>query len=162
MRIWLRGTLSSNLLTIMALKRSILVLASVLGVVTVSSAQSQAALDRILQRYTPEQVQELQDRAHYRYVGLLVFYAESFMVKEDGVFRTPTEAEIASVDLDQYNGARAEVEDVVVFDSVLGVDILLRSRVHLEQLLLSRLDADDRAAYHALRTHGQADGKTSR
>lgn len=118
-------------------------------------AQEQAAMDKMLLRYTPEQVEEMRTRAHYKYEGLLLFYSSSFLVKEDGVFRTATGSEIAAVDLDQYNASRYELVDVVVHDAALGTDILLRSRVHFEELVMGYLNAHDRAAYEVYKSTAQ-------
>ena len=118
-------------------------------------AQEQAAMDKLLLRYTPEQVEEMRMRAHYKYEGLLLFYSSSFLVKEDAVFRTATGSEIAAVGLDQYNATRDELVDVVVHDATLDTDILLRSRVHFEELVMGHLNAHDRAAYAAYESGAQ-------
>lgn len=146
--IWQRPPCLSNLLNVMELKHASLSLVMMLCVCS-GWAQSQAALDKVLARYSAEQVEDMRAHANYRFEGSLLFYAESFLVKEEGVFRNATEAEIASIDLHQYDGSRAEVEDVVVFDSALGTDVLLRSREHFEAIYLSRLNDDDREAYRA-------------
>ncbi|MEO8590999.1 MAG: hypothetical protein ABI432_16595 [Flavobacteriales bacterium] len=139
------------------MNRLFFILVAVLGMSTAVWSQSQAALDKLLGRYSAEQVEEMQLRAHYKYEGLLLFYSSSFLVLDNGVYRSATEAEIAAVDLDQYIGARAELEDVVVHDADLANDILLRSRQHFEQLVLGQLSADDRAAYLAYRASSGTD-----
>ena len=118
--------------------------------------RAQAALDKVLLRYTPEQVEEMRIGTHYKYEGLILFYSSSFLVKDDGVFRTATEAEVAALDLDQYNATRDELVDIVVHDAALDRDILLRSRVHFEELVMGHLNAHDRAAYEGYKSAAQA------
>jgi len=136
----------------MDLKRVVLIALLVTGPVVPAWSQSQAALEKVLARYTTEQVEEMRQRANYKYEGLLLFYESSFLVMEDGTYRTATEEEIAAVDLDQYNAARAQLEDVVVHDSSIDRDLLLRSHMHFEELVLGHLNASDRAAYEAYKS----------
>lgn len=111
-----------------------------------------AALDKLRQRYTEAQIADLRNNGHHKYVGLLLFYSSSFDVVEEGAQRAPDQSEIAMVDLHGYDALRKEKEDVLVFDDVLGKEILLHSRARFESLLLGSLSADDRSAYLAYKS----------
>lgn len=113
------------------------------------SAQSEAAINQLRARYTAEQLTELQERSHFKYVGLLLYYSASFQVVDNGHHRAPSEAEIAQIDLHAYDALRHATNDVTVMDPQLGTPVLLFSRARFETLLLGELDATDRAHYMA-------------
>lgn len=112
-------------------------------------AQSGAALEKVEARYNPAQLADLQAQTHYKYVGLLLYYASSFQIVEHGQPRAATEPEIAALDIDQYASLRTEDRDVTVHDVGTGLDLLLLSRHAFETLVLGVLDDADTAAYLA-------------
>lgn len=127
---------------------------------TMLLAQSPAALAKMQQRYTAEQVEEMRVRGHYKYEGLLLFYGSSFLVEEDGQFRSATEPEILGIDLHAHDALRETKEDVVVFDPLLHKQVLLLSRSRFEELVIASLSEADRAdyiAYKARATSGLGD-----
>lgn len=123
-----------------------------------ASAQHHAALQRLQQRYTQEQIAELRLHAHYKYAGLLLFYSASFLVEHDGAFIAPNEHEILAVDLHAYDAARTHDADVVVDDAQLGRRVKLLSRRAFEDLVLQGLSPEDRAAYLAYKEAALAPG----
>lgn len=124
----------------------------------VGNAQSEAALGKLQQRYTAAQLADLEANGHYKYVGLLLFYAASFEVEDQGQFHPPTEAEIAAIDLHAHDALRQEDADVVVLDAPLGKPVLLYSRKRSEEVLLAALNNADRAAYLAYKAGAFHDG----
>jgi hypothetical protein len=131
----------------METKRINVLLVFMLMVFGIAQAQSPAALEKLQQRYNADQIAELEQNTHYKYEGLLLFYASSFMVMDNGQARAATEAEIRAVDLNQYNALRQEQQSVSVHDAALGKDLLLLSRDEFEKLVLARLNRADREAY---------------
>lgn len=120
-------------------------------------------MQKLQARHAAEQIEDLRANGHYKYVGLLLFYGNSFLVKEQGAFRPPTEEEVLAIDLHAHDGIRKPHEDVEVEDPALGRTVLLFSRDRFEALLLERLDAGDRAAYLSYKARMQAgipDAKT--
>lgn len=138
-----------------------ILLAFCLVAVGMLHAQSPAALDKLTQKYGPEQVAEIKLNTHYKYESMLLFYAASFRVTENGVDRAATEQEIALIDLDAYNSLRQEKTGVVVRDADLGKDIVLLSRFEFENLLLAQLGEVDRAAYLAYKQQAQSGASKS-
>jgi hypothetical protein len=120
---------------------------------TAVRAQSQAALQKMLDRYTLEQIELMYDRAHYRFVSLMSFYSRSFEVNDDGMYRAATEEEIALVDISQYDALRTEEENVIVYDATLTHELKLLCRNEFEQLVWDQLNEEDRAAYLAFKQH---------
>ncbi len=115
--------------------------------------QSEAALQRLLAHHTEEQVDLMRTEAHYRYMGELLFYAESFRIEEDGALRSATEEEIAAIDLHAYDGVRVEDQRIGVHDPVLNKHVVLLPRTEFEQLVIQRLSLADRAAYMEYRSN---------
>ena len=112
-------------------------------------AQSQAALQKMLDRYTLEQVELMYDRTHYRYVSAILYYSRSFEVFDDGAYRAATEEEIAAVDIMQYDSLRTEKQSVVVHDATLDKDLKLLCQGEFEILVWETLNEEDRAAFVA-------------
>jgi hypothetical protein len=112
-------------------------------------AQSQAALDKLHQRYTAEQLEDMRLHAHHKYQGLQHYYAASFLVIDNGQPRAATEAEVAAIDIDQYRALRQEKNNVEVHDAMIGKDVVLLSRDAFERVVLDRLDEQDRRDYLA-------------
>lgn len=139
----------TNLLACMGLERILLFF--VLAFLSSSGAlsQSQAALDKLHQRYAPEVVEEIRVNTHYKYAGLLLYYSSSFLVNEHGELRAATEEEIAAVDLRQYDRVRSTTERVAVRDAAVGKELILLGRDEFEQVVLSNLNAVDHAAFLA-------------
>ena len=127
----------------------IVVLAICLVSVIMLRAQSPAALAKLTQKYGPEQVAEIKQHTHYKYESMLLFYAASFMVVDNGANRAGTEQEIESIDLDAYHTLRQENSNVSVHDAGLGKDIVLLSRYEFEKVVLAQLTEVDKAAYLA-------------
>ena len=121
-----------------------------------ASAQSPAALARLEQRYNPEQLADLAQNAHYKYVGLQLFYSSSWLVVENGSPRAATEAEIAAINLDQYGHLRQEESPVHVPETEIGKEIVLLSRAEFEAVVMGQYDARDRAAYLAYKAQATA------
>lgn len=125
-------------------------------VVGTASAQSPAALARLEQRYGAEQLADMAQNAHYKYVGLQLFYSSSFLVVENGSPRAASEAEIATMDLDQYHHLRQEGSSVHVPVTEIGKEIVLLSRAEFEAVVLGHYDARDREAYLAYKAQATA------
>ncbi|MBL0126563.1 MAG: hypothetical protein IPP83_03700 [Flavobacteriales bacterium] len=136
-------------------KRTIATCILVLVLVVVGHAQGPAALEKLRERYTEDQLNELRENTHYKYVGLLLFYDSSFKVLENGTYRAATENEIALVDLHQYDGMRRPNENILVDDAQLGKGILLLGRAQFRSVVLARSDAADRAAFLAYEAAAQ-------
>jgi hypothetical protein len=111
------------------------------------SAQSVAAEQKLAAKYDAAQLEDIQTHTHYKYVGLLLFYAESFLVEENDHPRPATEAEIQAVDLDAYNPLRQVDANVVVKDQATGLKLVLLSRDNFEQLYRAKLNDADLLAY---------------
>lgn len=120
-------------------------------------AQSPAALAKLNQRYSPEQVEEMRIRSHYKYAGLLLFYTSSFQVEEGGQFRSANEEEILVIDLHEHDEIRDSKEDVITHDPVLGRQVLLLSRSRFEEMMLDALSIADRADYLAYKSQALED-----
>ena len=135
------GPVWRNLLTHMRLHLTLLVL-FLFSLGVVASAQSQAALDKLAQHYSPAQVEDMIVRTHYKYEALLLFYSASFLVFDDGEFRAANESEIAGVDINHYDGLRMISENVSVQDPDIGRTLLLLSRNAFEPLSLAGGVAD--------------------
>jgi hypothetical protein len=114
-----------------------------------ASCQSQAALDQLLAHHAAADVAVMQNEAHFRYEGELLFYAESFLIEENGLQRAATEAEIATIDLHAYDGVRLEGMRTGVHDPLLDKHVVLLSKLEFEQVVLGRLSHADRDAYLA-------------
>jgi hypothetical protein len=112
-------------------------------------AQSDAALQKVNSRYSPEQVADMQSHTSYKYQGLLLFYSHSWLVDHQGQLLAPTESEILTIDIDQYNPMRSESSRVSIHDDATGMDLVLLGRQEFEVLVLSKLNAADKAAYLA-------------
>lgn len=140
----------------MKLEKVILLCVLLWMAVCTASAQSPAALARLEQRYSVEQLADMAQNAHYKYIGLQLFYSSSFLVVENGSARAATEAEIAAIDLDQYQHLRQEETNVRVLDTEIGKEILLLSRAEFEGMVLGQYDAHDRAAYLAYKAEATA------
>lgn len=128
------------------MERTSVVLALAL-VVSQASAQSPAAVLRVQARYSPEQIADMQQHTPFKYHGLVLFYASSFLVIDEGTPRPAREEEIAAIDLHQHDAVRRVGERVRVMDPVLGRGIVLLGRDEFEQVVLSNLSQPDRAAY---------------
>ncbi len=124
-------------------------------------AQSPAALDKLMQKYSHEQLAEIKLNTHYKYVSMLLFYAASFRVTENGIDRAATEQEIGLIDLDAYNTLRQEKTGIVVHDADLGKDIVLLSRFEFEKMVLAQLNEVDRAAYLTYKDQAQSGASKS-
>ena len=125
---------------------SIAVIVPLIGVVS-SLAQSDAALQHLLARYSTAEIESMQTQAHHRYVGELLFFSHSFLIEENGLSRLATEEEIMAIDIHAYDGLRLEDARVGVNDPVLDEHVILLSRSEFEGLLLDRLDPQDHTAY---------------
>ena len=139
----------------MSIAKRHLLLWALVGWASMAHAQSQAALDKMVARYGMANVQDMFLNGHYKYEGMLLFYSASFLVADSGGYRAASEAEIAAVDLDQYNGYRTETESVVIQEDDIGRELLLLSRQAFEQLLLAQLNDTDRTAYLAYMMSGK-------
>ncbi len=117
-----------------------------------SLAQSPAALGQLLAHHSEEDVEQMRQQAHFRYVGEWLFYAASFLVEEDGVERAGTEAEIATIDLHAYDGIRMEAQRTGAHDPLIDKHIILLGRSEFERLVLRELDVADRAAFLAYKS----------
>ncbi|MBK9175838.1 MAG: hypothetical protein IPM46_05760 [Flavobacteriales bacterium] len=124
---------------------------------TSACAQSPAALSKLQQRYSPEQVEEMRIRGHYKYAGLLLFYGSSFQVEEGGQFRPANEDEILAIDLHAHDAIRDTNEDVVILDPALNRQVMLLSRNRFEGLMLESLSSTDRADYLAYKSRALQD-----
>ncbi len=141
-----------KLLGIMVSLRLLPFLFGILLAATSAIAQSAAALQKLESRYGPEQVEEMRVDAHYRYMGMLVYYSSSFLVNDGGQLRAATEEEITKVDLPHYDALRSVTGRVTVQDEDLRKEIVLLGRDELEQVMLQQLNAEDAAAYLAYKT----------
>lgn len=138
-----------NLLAYMGLNRLILSCFLVLVSAGAARSQSQAALEKLHQRYSPEVVEDMQVNTHYKYAGLLLYYSSSFLVNDHGQLRAATEEEIAAVDLVQYDRMRSTTDRVGVRDAPVGKELILLGRDEFEQVVMAHLNAVDHAAFLA-------------
>ena len=136
--------------------RSILIL--LLPLALSANAQGGAALDKLQVRFTPDQIEDMRQHSHHKYVGLLLYYGRSFQVQDGPLFRDPTEAEILGVDLHAHDALRSQSADVLVEDQVINRRLLLFSRDRFEALVIDHLSESDRQAYLAYRAASLATG----
>lgn len=148
------ATVVHNLLKFMG-KRSALFAAVFAASHALVSAQSQAAVEKLGALFTAEQLADMQEHTHYKYVGLLLYHSSSFLVSDKAGLRAATEDEVASVDLLQYAEARRVNERVTVHDATTGKDLVLLGRDEFEALMFDRLNETDRAAYLAYKAAAQ-------
>lgn len=142
--------------------KSLSLLAVLLCLFSIMQAQSAAALAKLNQRYNHEQLAEIQQKTHFKYEGLLLFYSSSYLVVENGQTRPATEMEIAALDIDQYNSLRSEKSAVAVHDASTGLDLQLLSRVDFEKVVLTQLSEADAEAYLAYKAAAlSTQGKTN-
>lgn len=113
------------------------------------NAQSDAALQKVNSRYSPEQVADMQSHTSYKFQGLLLFYSHSWLVDHQGQLLAPSESEILAVDIDQFNPLRSENSRISIHDDATGMDLVLLGRQEFEELYLAKLNAADKAAYLA-------------
>jgi hypothetical protein len=111
--------------------------------------QSPAALQKLSDRYSAAQLDDVQTNTHYKYVGLLMYYTSSWLVSEAGQLRAPSEAEILAVDLDAWLPLRSITDRVIVPGALPGRDIVLLSRDEFEAAYLAQLSVVDRQQYEA-------------
>lgn len=133
----------------MGLERVLLFSFLVLFSAGAARAQSQAALDKLHERYAPDVVEDIRVNAHYKYTGLLLYYSSSFLVNDHGQLRAATEDEITAVDLDQYDRMRSTTDRVGVRDAAVGKELILLGRDEFEQVVMTHLNAVDHAAFLA-------------
>jgi hypothetical protein len=145
--IWSWVPFTNNLLVVMDLKPIVPLLLFVVVFASVARSQDPVAEQKLHARYSAEQIADMQVNAHHKYVGLLLYYASSFLVSDGAAYRAPTELEVAAVDLHQFDALRQAQESVVVFDPITGLYLKLLSRDQFEQVVLSHLDAPDRTSY---------------
>lgn len=117
--------------------------------------QSPAALQKLADRYSAPQLDDLRANTHYKYVGLLMYYTSSWLVSEAGQLRQPTEAEILAVDLDAWLPLRSVTDRVTLPAALPGRDIVLLSRDEFEVAYLGQLSAQDRQQYEAYKAAQQ-------
>ncbi len=128
--------------------RPIMVLGALLSLCFCTAmGQSPAAMQKVAQKYSVDQLGEMKQATHYKYEGMLLYYSSSFLVLEDGQSRPASETEIQAIDLDSYQTQRQEKASVTVHDATLQKDILLLSRDEFETLVLSHLNATDKQAF---------------
>lgn len=133
----------------MRIHRAVSLLALSTTVWAVACCQGGAALDKLLVRHTPEEVDHMRHNAHYRYAGELLFYSASFLIEENGLERAPTEEEIAGIDLHAYDAIRMLDSRTGVHDPLIDKHVILLGRDEFEHLVIVHLSEADRAAYQA-------------
>lgn len=120
-------------------------------------SQGSAAMDQLRAHHTAAEVDQMQQDAHYRYEGELLFYSSSFVIEDNGLERSATEEEIAGIDLHAYDGIRMQEQQTAVHDPLIDKHVVLLGRNEFEQLLLQRLSEVDGDAYRAYKQSALAD-----
>ncbi len=138
-----------NLLGLMKISGLQLLIVPVLLWCAPARSQSGAAVQQILAHHPVEDVNEMQELTHYKYMAELFYYSASFLIEENGAVRAATEEEIAAIDLHVYDGVRLEAMRTGVHDPVLNEHVILLPKNECEQLLLGRLSHADRDAFMA-------------
>ncbi|MBK7945769.1 MAG: hypothetical protein IPJ85_10865 [Flavobacteriales bacterium] len=133
----------------MAIHRILITILALAPCAVWAQCDSDAARAKVRERFSETQIADMRVNGHYKYMGLLLFYASSFEVKDEYGFRPASEQEIAQVDLHAHDGARRLEESVEVLDEQLQRVIRLLSRQAFEQLVMERYSDADRAAYLA-------------
>ncbi len=136
----------------MNLQRQMTLVGALFMGLSCACAQSDAALGHLVQRYGEDGVDAMRHEAHYRFESMLLYYAGSFLVMDQGTPRPALESEIAQVDIARYEEERKADERVRLRDEVLGKELVLFGRSEFEALVLERLSVADRAAYSAYRS----------
>jgi hypothetical protein len=138
-------------------RRSFLLIVFLIVFPALVSAQSAAAVQKVNELFTPEQLADMQEHTHYKYVGLVLYHSSSFLVSDKAGLRSATEEEITAIDLLQYAQARRAAERVIVHDVVLDKDLVLLGRDEFEALVMDRLNEADRIAYLAYKSASLSD-----
>lgn len=134
----------------MLMKRCFTALIALTGAALPSaSGQGHSALVQLQAHHSQADLEHMEEHAHYRYVGELLFYSSSFLVEEGGVERAATEQEVLGIDLHAHDGLRMVDQRIAVHDPLIDKHIILLSRNEFGSLVLERLSPPDREAFLA-------------
>jgi hypothetical protein len=90
--------------------------------------QSSAAVSRMQSIYSAEQIADMQQNDLSKYQGLVWWFSDSWRITEDGITRKPSEAEIAAIDIRQYDSQRSYDQVVTINHEATGQQIELLSK----------------------------------